>query len=94
MVSQYSEEGVFLGQRVENLTDGPTEELRGEPYGTMGKVSPAQGVCEFQNHIWNSRPYFGLRTVWHREHGTVEQALVESIGGLAWMNFRFSQRGY
>lgn len=94
MASQYDEDGKFLGQRVENLTDGPTEELRGEPYGTMGKVSPATGVDEFQNDIWNSRPYFGLRKVWHREHGTVEQALVESIGGLAWMNYRARKWGY
>lgn len=87
MPSVYDEDGRFLGQHVENLTDGPTDELMGEPYGTMGQVAPARGVDQFQNDMWNARPYYGLRIVWHRQFGTVEQALVMSIGGLAWMNY-------
>lgn len=86
MSSVYDNNDKFLGQRVENLTDGPTDELMGFPYGTLGKVAPARGVCEFQNDIYDAIPYYGLRTVYHRVYGTVKQALVMSIGSLAWIN--------
>jgi len=88
MASKYDENGMFLGEIVENLTDGPTEELRGEPYGTLGKICPAQGESEFSNMVWNLRPFYSRRRVWHREHGSVRQALVDCIGGLQWINIR------
>ena len=89
MASKYDENGKFLGEIVENLTDGPTHELdKGTPYGVLGDtVYASRAIDEFQRMIWNISPYWGLRKVWHKVFGTVEQALLRNaLGELQWTN--------
>jgi len=92
MPSVYDDDGHFLGTLVQELTDGPIPNET-MPYGTLGQVHPSEGVDEFQNMMWNSTPYYGLRTVWQKDHGTVEQALLRIFdGSLAWQNMKFRRK--
>ena len=93
MASAYDANGNFIGTIVDNLTDGPTIECnpKREPYGTMGKYFPSHAIDDFQRMMANNRLVYGLRTVYHRIHGTVEQALVNGIGDdLVWINCRMT----
>lgn len=90
MASCYDEKSLFIGEFVENLTNGPTNECNPNkiPFGKIGAIFPSTNLDPFQKEIADSRPYYGVRTVWHHEHGTVEQVLVEDILGedLVWIN--------
>ena len=91
------ETGRVLGEYVEQLTDGPTDVLdKGEPYGKLGDrwYTRSHAVCEFQRMMWDSTPFWGMRTVWHRQHGSVRQALVRIFDGtLQWINVQNVQPG-
>ena len=93
MASAYDENGNFIGTLVDNLTDGPTIECnpKRQAFGKMGQYYRSQAICDFQRSAADSRLVYGLRTVYHRAYGIVEQALVNGIGDdLVWINCRIT----
>lgn len=79
-------------ETVENLTDGVIP-IVGEHLGTLGDVCPSYAENPFQQLMWNSTRYWGLRRVRHKKFGVVFQALVCGFRSEpVWINLR-SVRG-
>ena len=91
--SIYDTDGHYMGDYVERLTDGPDlSKLKSgkpmRPMWTLGKLRPSRALDEFQAAIWNGTDCWGLRTVFHRTFGVVEQACVRSVvdDSCVWIN--------
>lgn len=88
--SSVYEDGKFVGEYVEKLTDGPTTTFeKSAPMGRFGDRQnlKSRAIDSFQRELQNAKLYWGVREVWHRKFGSVEQVLTRSIdGSLAWVN--------